>query len=213
MNEAALDWDKGAGLLPAIVQHADSGAVLMLGYMNRESLARSRETGRVTFYSRSRARLWTKGESSGHHLELESICADCDGDALLVRARPAGPVCHRGSAECFDAGPVPAAALAFLARLESVVAARKAQPADGSYTSGLFAHGVSRIAQKVGEEGVELALAAVSRDDEAVLEETADLLYHAIVLLHARGLALRDVAATLERRRSAQDRMTGGRLP
>lgn len=200
MNDERLDWDKSAGLLPAIVQHADSGAVLMLGYMDRAALAHTRATRRVTFHSRSRARLWTKGETSGNFLALESIDADCDGDALLVRARPAGPVCHRGSAECFAAAPLPVAPLAFLARLDARIAERRAHPAPDSYTSELFARGVQRIAQKLGEEGVELALAAVARDDEAVLGEAADLLYHAIVLLHARGLALGDVVATLESR-------------
>ncbi len=197
-----LDWNKGAGILPAIVQDADSGAVLMLGYMNREALAASRASGRVTFWSRSRQRLWTKGETSGHHLDVVAIAADCDRDTLLVLARPHGPACHLGTATCFGADPPRPAAqsLKFLATLQEVIDARIATRPEGSYTARLLADGPRRIAQKVGEEGLELALAAVAQADAQVLGEAADLLYHTLLLLRTRGLRLEQVVAELESR-------------
>lgn len=199
-DASRLDWAKGDGLLPAVVQHADSGVVLMLGYMNRESLEATLATGRVTFYSRSRRALWVKGETSGNRLALTGISADCDGDALLVQARPAGPVCHAGTASCFAAAPAPAAApLAFLAGLEAIIDARLAEPAPASYTARLHAEGLRRVAQKVGEEGLELALAA-GGDPAEVVAEGADLLYHVALLLRERGLTLADITAELERR-------------
>lgn len=208
-----LDWAKGDGLLPAVVQHADSGAVLMLGYMNREALDATLASGGVTFYSRSRRALWVKGETSGNRLALTGISADCDGDALLVQARPAGPVCHAGTASCFATAPPPAAApLAFLAALESVIAARIAAPAASSYTARLHAEGLRRIAQKVGEEGLELALAA-ERDTAEVVAEGADLLFHVALLLHERGLSLADVTAELERRHAERLRQAGPAVP
>lgn len=190
-----LDWSKGGGLVPAIVQHADSGEVLMLGYMNAEALAVTRDSSQVTFYSRSRERLWTKGETSGHGLELVSIHADCDADALLVRARPRGPTCHLGTSSCFGLDAAPA--LATLARLDALIAQRRAERPSGHYTTRLFEAGTRRIAQKVGEEGVETALAAVAQAPEDLLGEAADLIYHLLVLLHARNLGLEDLTRTL----------------
>lgn len=197
----ALDWDKGDGLLPAIVQHAGSGAVLMLGFMNREALRETLASGRVTFFSRSRGRLWTKGETSGNYLDLVSVSADCDADTLLVLAKPTGPVCHKGTQTCFaDAGVTAAGRLAFLAELEAIVSGRIADSPEGSYTAQLFAQGPHRVAQKIGEEGVELALAAVGDDEGAVVSEAADLVYHLILLLRARGLSLDAVADELRLR-------------
>lgn len=193
-----LDWAKGGGLLPAIVQHHQSGEVLMLGYMNVEALAVTRASGFVTFWSRSRQRLWKKGETSGHVLVVKSIRADCDRDTLLVEAEPLGPTCHLGTTSCFGDAAIPP--LAALAELDALVARRDAERPPGSYTTKLFESGIRRIAQKVGEEGVETALAAVAQDDSALLDEAADLVYHLIVLLRARGSRLADVAAVLAQR-------------
>lgn len=197
----AVDWDKGAGRVPAIVQDARSGAVLMLGYMSRESLAATVQSGKVTFFSRSRQRLWTKGESSGHWLRLTAIHLDCDGDSLLVSAVPAGPTCHRGTSSCF--GDACAPALGFLAQLDALIQTRERDRPTPSYTSDLFVAGIRRMAQKVGEEGVEVALAAASGDEVELLDESADLVFHLIVLLRARGKSLQDVAAVLARRHTA----------
>lgn len=203
----ALDFAKGDGLLPAIVQHAGDGRVLMLGYMNREALARTLATGEAWFWSRSRARLWHKGETSGNVLRLHGIHADCDADALLLLAEPAGPTCHTGQASCFgEASP----ALAFLAELDALIAHRRSEPAAGSYTSRLLAAGTRRIAQKVGEEGVETALAAVAQDDEALAGEAADLIYHLLVLLAARGLGLGRVVEVLRARHRVAAPGSGG---
>lgn len=193
-----LDWNKGGGLLPAIVQDARSGAVLMLGYMNAEALARTQQGGKVTFYSRSKQRLWTKGETTGHHLLLKSVRADCDSDALLIQVEPIGPTCHQGTRSCFGGGSEPG--LAFLAVLDALVAQRARELPGGSYTTALFEKGVRRIAQKVGEEGVETALAATTGDDAELLDEAADLLFHLIVLLRARGKSLSDLADRLRAR-------------
>ena len=196
-----LDWDKSDGLIPAIVQDARSGAVLMLGYMNAEALAATQATGRVTFWSRSKGRLWTKGETSGHFLQVKEIAADCDRDSLLILAQPTGPVCHLGTATCWgDAHRLPAQQLAFLSELESIVASRVSERPPGSYTTTLLDQGLLRIAQKVGEEGVELALAAVTQSDEQILGEAADLLFHLLVLLKAKSLSLSQVTDTLESR-------------
>lgn len=191
-----LDWDKQDGLLPAIVQDADTQQVLMLGYMTSEALQATRDSGRVTFFSRSRQCLWTKGESSGNFLDLVAIEVDCDADTLLVQARPRGPTCHLGRDSCFPDAPA-----TFLSGLDTLLATRERERPSGSYTTELFDAGVLRIAQKVGEEGVETALAAVAQDDAALLGESADLLYHLLVLLHARGLSLADVVGVLEQRR------------
>jgi len=200
-NLDTLNFAKGDGLIPAAVQHAQSHALLMLGYMNRDALVTTLAIRRVVFFSRSKGRLWEKGETSGHSLELEEIRTDCDRDALLVRARPRGPVCHTGSGSCFgevtsrESDPV-----AFLQTLESVIDDRIAKRPDGSNTAKLLAKGWMRIAQKVGEEGLETALAGVGGSDEQVIEEVADLLYHVLVLLRARGLSLERVSAELRAR-------------
>lgn len=190
-----LDWSKGDGLLPVVVQDADTLAVLMLGYANAESLAATLASGQMTFYSRSKRRLWTKGESSGNVLSVLAVRVDCDNDTLLVTARPAGPTCHTGAESCFERAPG-----SFLGRLDALVQQREQHRPEKSYTTGLFEAGVRRIAQKVGEEGVETALAGVAQDDAALLGESADLLFHLIVLLRARGLALADAVAVLQER-------------
>ena len=190
-----LDWGKQDGLLPAIIQEAGSGRVLMLGYMNREALEATRSSGRVTFFSRSRQRLWTKGETSGHFLQLVSIETDCDNDSLLVQAIPNGPTCHLQRASCFPSAPAN-----FLSELDLLIATRERERPEGSYTTKLFESGLRRIAQKVGEEGVETSLAAVVEDDQALLGEAADLVYHLLVLLRARGLSLADAVRVLEQR-------------
>lgn len=197
-----LDWDKGQGLLAAIVQHHTDGSVLMLGYMNREALAATQASGRVTFYSRSKQRLWTKGETSGHFLEVRAIAADCDGDALLILAHPLGPVCHRGTLTCFGADPPQTAAqpYGFLGVLTQTIRQRIDTRPPQSYTAKLLDEGPRRIAQKVGEEGLELALASVAQGDEAVIAEAADLLYHVVLLLEAKGLSLARVVAELAAR-------------
>ena len=202
---AALSWPDG-GLLPAVVQDAHNGAVLMLGYMNREALRTTLEQGRVVFFSRSRDRLWLKGETSGHYLNVVSIAQDCDADALLVLAEPQGPTCHRGTASCFaDQSPTDAQGLSFLAQLERVIAQRIAEKPQGSYTARLFAEGGTRLAQKVGEEGVEVALAAVTADEQKLLGESADLLYHLTLLLKSRNLSLAQVVAELAARHSQRE--------
>ena len=193
----SLAWEKQSGLLPAIVQDADSRRVLMLGYMSREALVKTIESGQVTFYSRSKQRLWTKGESSGHVLTLVSLEVDCDNDTLLVQARPHGPTCHLGTVSCFPNAPGDV-----LGDLDALIAKRAIDLPAGSYTTKLFESGIKRIAQKVGEEGLETALAAVVEDDDALLGEAADLLYHLIVLLRARGLDLDAVKQVLAKRRS-----------
>jgi len=191
----SLAWDRQSGLLPAIVQDADSHRVLMLGYMNRDALQITLFSGKVTFWSRSKQRLWTKGESSGHLLRTSAVQADCDGDTLLISARPAGPTCHLDRTSCFPQAPG-----GFLGELDRLIASRQQEKPAGSYTTKLFEQGVKRIAQKVGEEGVETSLAAVADDGDALLEEAADLLYHLTVLLRARGHSLADAEAVLARR-------------
>jgi phosphoribosyl-AMP cyclohydrolase / phosphoribosyl-ATP pyrophosphohydrolase len=197
-----LDWNKGAELLPAIVQDCHSGAVLMLGYMNREALAATQTSGRVTFWSRSKQRLWTKGETSGNYLECREIAADCDGDSLLILAEPRGPACHLGTPTCWgEKPPQPAAAsLAFLDSLEHIIRQRISERPSGSYTVTLFDQGIRRIAQKVGEEGLELALASVGQSDADVVGEAADLLYHVLLLLQAKQLSLAQIVAELAAR-------------
>ncbi len=197
----ALQWEKGGGLLPAVVQHAQSGVLLMVGYMNREALRSTLANGRVTFFSRSRQELWTKGATSGNFLEASSVSADCDRDTILVQAAPTGPVCHSGAATCFPGAiAVDGEGLAFLGKLERVIADRLESRPEGSYTARLMADGPVRMAQKVGEEGLELALAAAVGDDDRVLAEAADLVYHLAVLLQQRGQSLSQVVAILESR-------------
>jgi phosphoribosyl-ATP pyrophosphohydrolase/phosphoribosyl-AMP cyclohydrolase len=200
-----LDWDKSDGLLPAIVQDAATGQVLMLGYMSREALAATLADRRVTFFSRSRGRLWQKGETSGNVLALVSVHADCDLDALLVRAAPTGPACHLGTPGCFSAeGPD---GIGWLGELARIVRSRRDADPKASYSARLLAEGPSRIAQKIGEEGVELALAGAGGDREACVNESADLIYHLTVLMEARGFGWDDVAARLRERHGAK---TGG---
>lgn len=205
LNTDALDWNKGDGLLPAIIQDARTEAVLMLGYMNRDALSATLERQRVVFYSRSKQRLWEKGETSGNSLNLVSIAADCDNDTLLVRANPVGPACHRNTLTCFGDGSLPQSdGFGFLARLEEVIKDRIASNPEGSYTAKLFAQGVKRMAQKVGEEGVEVALAAQAGDNPELISESSDLLFHLALLLRAKGLSLADVAAELAARHQAR---------
>ena len=195
-DTTALDWDKVGGLMPVIVQDAATLRVLMLGYMDRAALDRTLRDGRVTFFSRSKQRLWTKGETSGDVLDLVRIETDCDADTLLVQARPHGPTCHLDRTSCFPDAPGDG-----LAELDALIAQRERERPPGSYTTRLFEGGIRRIAQKVGEEAEETALAAVAQDDEALLGEAADLLYHLVVALRARGLALDDVRRVLAARR------------
>jgi phosphoribosyl-ATP pyrophosphohydrolase/phosphoribosyl-AMP cyclohydrolase len=198
MNDSAPDFAKGGGLLPAIVQHARTGEVLMLGYMDDAALTKTRDSGLVTFFSRSKQRLWTKGETSGDTLTLVDVRLDCDADTFLVRALPAGPTCHNGTTSCFGHDVSPS--LGFLAELDALVASRHAERPAGSYTTSLFEGGIRRIAQKVGEEGVETALAAVVQDDEALIGEAADLVFHLMVALRARGIGFDAVAGKLAER-------------
>jgi phosphoribosyl-ATP pyrophosphohydrolase/phosphoribosyl-AMP cyclohydrolase len=192
---AELAWDKQDGLLPAIVQDARDLRVLMLGYMNCEALAETLASGKVTFYSRSKQRLWTKGESSGHVLALQAIDVDCDNDTVLIQAIPHGPTCHLQRASCFPDAPAD-----FLGELDALVQSRQEQRPAGSYTTRLFEAGTKRMAQKVGEEGVETAIAALAESDELLLGESADLIFHLTVLLRSRGLSLRDVKDVLRER-------------
>lgn len=190
-----LAWAKQGGLLPAVIQDASTLRILMVGYMDRAALQATLDTGLVTFFSRSKQRQWTKGETSGHSLELLSVDVDCDGDTLLVQANPKGPTCHLGRCSCFLNAPGD-----FFAELDALVAERERMRPSGSYTTRLFDSGIRRIAQKVGEEGVETALAAVVQDDEALTNEAADLLFHLQVLLRSRGLAMEDAVAVLRKR-------------
>jgi phosphoribosyl-ATP pyrophosphohydrolase/phosphoribosyl-AMP cyclohydrolase len=201
----SLDWTKGNGLLPAVVQHARTGRVLMLGYMNDAALRETLALGRVVFYSRSRETLWTKGGTSGNFLNVVDVSTDCDRDTLLVLADPIGPTCHKGTESCFaEAAPTDAQRLAFLGLLENIITNRIADRPEGSYTARLFAKGPGRIAQKVGEEGVETALAAVSRDDSGLISESADLLFHLMVLLKSRELTLERVVEELKARHASK---------
>ncbi len=201
---SALDWSKGDGLLPAVIQDASSGKVLMLGYMNAEALQTTLDQRRVTFFSRSKNRLWTKGETSGHFLELVAVAPDCDNDTLLITARPHGPTCHTGTESCFGEVETQVDALAFLSRLESVIAQRIAEKPEGSYTARIWAQGPTKMAQKVGEEGVEVALAAVAQSNDRLISESADLLFHLALLLKSRNLSLADVVAELSERHAAK---------
>lgn len=195
---STLDFAKGGGLLPAVVQDATTLRVLMLGYLSPEALAETQRSGRVTFFSRSKNRLWTKGETSGNYLELVSLHPDCDGDTLLIYARPTGPVCHTGADTCFQEPN--RAALPFLETLEALIQARKMAPSGSSYTQNLFEKGTHKIAQKVGEEAVELVIEALRPYDDDFLAEAADLVYHLLVLLADRGVTLADVVAVLAAR-------------
>jgi phosphoribosyl-ATP pyrophosphohydrolase/phosphoribosyl-AMP cyclohydrolase len=192
------------GLAPAIVQDDVTDKVLMLGFMNEAALAQTGASGHVTFYSRSKQRLWTKGETSGNFLLLKKIIADCDNDTILVKATPVGPTCHTGSDTCFNEenkqGNTGGLPLNFLLQLESVIASRKNNPTESSYTASLFAKGINKIAQKVGEEAVEIVIEAKDNNDELFLGEAADLLFHYLILLQAKGFTLKDVTEVLEKR-------------
>ena len=194
-DAGGVDWNKQQGLVAAVVQDATTLRVLMLGWMDRDALAHTLATRQATFFSRTRRRRWTKGETSGNVLEVVDLRLDCDGDTLLVLAHPRGPTCHLDRASCFPEAPG-----AFLGELDALIARREAERPAGSYTTRLFDAGVRRIAQKVGEEGVETALAAVAQDEAALLGESADLLYHLTVLLRARGLSLDDAVDVLRAR-------------
>ncbi len=203
---AQLDWNKSDGLLPAIVQDYQTGRVLMLGYMNQEALAKTLDSKQVTFFSRSKQRLWTKGESTGHFLNLVDVHVDCDHDTLLLTANPVGPTCHTGTITCWGDEPVTAAEqISFLSKLEAVITQRIADNPEGSYTAKLWERGLTRMAQKVGEEGVEIALAAVVQEKERLISEAADMLYHLTLLLKARDLSLSDVTKELEQRHQAKN--------
>jgi phosphoribosyl-ATP pyrophosphohydrolase/phosphoribosyl-AMP cyclohydrolase len=202
INPNDIDWQKQAGLVPAIIQDAQAGSVLMLGYMNREALELTQSSGRVTFFSRTKNRLWQKGESSGHFLKLSTIHLDCDADTLLIQAIPEGPTCHTGSTTCW--GPAPSTEIGFLQELDRLIERRYTERPEGSYTTQLFAQGTKRMAQKVGEEGVEVALAALGDSDEELLGESADLLFHLMVLLRSKNLRLSDVVQVLRARHTPQ---------
>ncbi len=198
INLDEIDWDKGRGLVPAIVQNSDNGQILMLAYMDRAALAHTISSKKVTFFSRSKNRLWTKGETSGNRLDYLSGEMDCDADTLLIQARPQGPSCHTGSVTCFnDQTPNN---ISFLDQLGKLIAERHKTMPEGSYTTSLFTEGKARIAQKVGEEGVELALARMKDDSAEMANEAADLLFHMMVLLEDVGLSLADVISVLQDR-------------
>ncbi|MGL5758742.1 bifunctional phosphoribosyl-AMP cyclohydrolase/phosphoribosyl-ATP diphosphatase HisIE [Plesiomonas sp.] len=198
-QRARINWEKVNGLLPAIVQHAQNGQVLMLGYLNQEALEKTLETKQVTFFSRTKQRLWTKGETSGHILWATKMAMDCDSDTLLILAEPHGATCHLGTDSCFEDTAIEPE-LIFLSKLEAQLMARKTVNPEISYTARLYAKGTKRIAQKVGEEGVETALAAVAGDKNELINESADLLYHLMVLLQDQDLQLRDVIKRLRER-------------
>ncbi|WP_217533784.1 bifunctional phosphoribosyl-AMP cyclohydrolase/phosphoribosyl-ATP diphosphatase HisIE [Vibrio metschnikovii] len=195
-----IDWQKVDGLIPAIVQDFDSSQVLMMGYMNPEALEVTLTTKQVTFYSRSKQRLWTKGETSGHVLQLRNLALDCDQDTLLVKVNPIGPTCHTGTTTCWDGDSQEESQMVWLHQLEQLLAARQSADPESSYTASLYASGTKRIAQKVGEEGVEVALAATTGDKAELISESADLIYHLLVLLQDQGLALSDVIDKLKQR-------------
>lgn len=196
INIASIKFSPVDGLVPCIVQDSETRVVLMLGYMNKEAIAKTLAEGKVTFYSRSKQRLWTKGETSGNFLLVKSTLLDCDQDTILIEARPAGPVCHTGSDTCFsqpNAG-------SFIYALEKIIQDRKANPVDGSYTNKILGRGINKVAQKVGEEAVELVIEAKDDNDELFLNEAADLMYHYLLLLTAKGFSISDVEKVLQSR-------------
>lgn len=193
-----LEFSKYAdGLIPAIIQDAVTSKVLMLGFMNEEALQKTKDSGKVTFFSRSKNRLWTKGEESGNFLKVAEILKDCDKDTLLIKAEPTGPVCHTGADTCFDEKNKHES---FLFELEKIIAGRIKNPLEGSYTTKLYNRGLNKMAQKVGEEAVELVIEAKDNNDELFINEAADLMYHYILLLQAKGFSLKDVAKILKSR-------------
>jgi phosphoribosyl-AMP cyclohydrolase / phosphoribosyl-ATP pyrophosphohydrolase len=193
-----IDFKKGKGLVPAIIQDDRTDKVLMLGYMNAESYKLTKESGKVTFYSRSRKEIWTKGETSGNYLDMVSMTVDCDGDTLLVRAIPAGPTCHTGDDTCF--GESNQEFPNFINELEAIIAERKENPSQASYTNKLFDKGIAKIAQKVGEEATEVVIEAMANNTELLKEEISDLIYHLLVLMAARDISLDDINLTLKNR-------------
>lgn len=193
-----LDFEKNNGLIPVIVQDASTAKVLMLGFMNQEALDKTRQEGKVTFFSRSRQTLWTKGETSGNYLLFRELLVDCDQDTILIKAIPTGPVCHTGQDTCFDEKNQ--TGISFLADLEKIIHLRKSNPPKGSYTAKLFAEGINKIAQKVGEEATETIIEAVSGNNAKLKEESADLLYHLLVLFAERGIQLGEVEDVLAQR-------------
>ncbi|MDH5931721.1 bifunctional phosphoribosyl-AMP cyclohydrolase/phosphoribosyl-ATP diphosphatase HisIE [Vibrio splendidus] len=195
-----IDWEKVDGLVPAIVQDYQSSQVLMMGYMNPAALEKTGETGQVTFFSRTKERLWTKGETSGNVLQLQNMSLDCDNDTLLVKVNPIGPTCHTGATTCWDGDKQEETQMVWLHQLEQLLAARKDADPESSYTASLYARGTKRISQKVGEEGVEVALAATSGDKAELVCESADLIYHLMVLLQDQGLSMNDVVNKLKER-------------
>lgn len=205
-QQEQLDWKKGDGLLPAVIQDADTLQVLMVGYMNEEALSLTLKTKKVTFFSRTKNRLWVKGETSSHFLELVQVEADCDNDSLLILARPEGPTCHRDTTSCF--GKTSSVGVGFLAKLWQVIENRHAEFLGGenkkSYTVSLFQEGIDRMAQKVGEEGVEVVIAAKNSDLEPLRGEAADLIFHLMVLIKAKSLTLADVVDKLRERHGAR---------
>ncbi len=197
-NINELAWQKMDNLIPAIIQHASTGAILMQGYMNQASLAATLESGKATFFSRSKQALWVKGETSGNFLEVKQVLTDCDNDSLLIACLPTGPSCHLGTESCFPEQKL--TQQNFLSQLENVIESRKNDKPEDSYTAHLFSRGTTKIAQKVGEEGVEVALAAVAETKDDLLGECADLFYHTLVLLADKNIALHEVMAVLEKR-------------
>ena len=193
-----IDFEKHGGLVPVVVQDASTNVVLMVAFMNREALEETKNSGKVTFFSRTKGRLWTKGESSGHFLMLKEIIQDCDNDSLLIKAEPIGPTCHTGSDTCFNESnhdPI-----AFIRTLTKTISDRKNQPSDSSYTASLFKKGINKVAQKVGEEAVELVIEAKDDNKDLFMGEAADLLFHYLVLLEAKGYSLTEVVKVLEGR-------------
>lgn len=196
--DMSIDFDKMDGLVPAIIQDADTAKVLMLGFMNREAYDKTMETGKVTFYSRTHKRLWTKGEESGNFLHVVSVKADCDRDTLLIQVHPVGPVCHTGTDTCW--GEKNEQPVMFLKELQDFINVRHTEMPEGSYTTSLFRSGVNKMAQKVGEEAVETVIEACNGTDDRLIYESADLLYHLIVLLTSKGYSIEDIARELKER-------------
>lgn len=196
--DLSIDFDKMDGLVPAIIQDTDTAKVLMLGFMNREAYDKTMETGKVTFYSRTRKRLWTKGEESGNFLHVVSVKADCDRDTLLIQVHPVGPVCHTGTDTCW--GEKNEQPVMFLKELQDFINVRHTEMPEGSYTTSLFRSGVNKMAQKVGEEAVETVIEACNGTDDRLIYESADLLYHLIVLLTSKGYSIEDIARELKER-------------
>ncbi len=195
-----IDFNKSDGLVPVIVQHYKTNTVLMLGYMNEEALEKTKELGKATFFSRSKNRLWTKGETSGNFLIVKDILIDCDQDTILIKADPQGPTCHTGSDTCFN--EVVKSNDDFLYQLEEIISDRKNNPTEKSYTASLFQKGINTIAQKVGEEATEVVIDAIDNNRERLKEETADLLYHLLVLLAEKNISLNEISEVLRKRHS-----------